>query len=329
MEIYSPLTAVTSSIAFHQRDADVESGCQTPSTEQEISRANRLLTTKLTFVHSAEFEQEEAETRILHAPLALPRSPDERLKRPGAPVSGRSDLCREKPLSRELERDLFRRMNFLKFLGAAARRCLDPESPSVSRMNRIEQLISDAAEIRNRIVSANQRLIASIARRFQPASPEFDELISDANLTLMKAVGRFDYNRGLRFSTYVTHAVRRDFYRRYKRNSRRQRRETAICPEDLIQMFQTPAADDGHARQTLQMRCVKDLIGQYLSARDRSILDLRYGLSSDDGGRTLEQVGAELGLSKERVRQLQLRSIERIRALMQHGSSAFEPPERF
>ena len=206
-------------------------------------------------------------------------------------------------------------MNFLKYRANAQRSRLNPERPKVELLNQIEQDLTDADSTRNYLVRANLRLVVSIARKFVAETNTLDELISDGNLILMKAVDRFDYGRGFRFSTYATHAVQREFFQRYKTVQRRRVTEVATDPEILLQSVACPEDFRERIVQERQLTYLKEIMSTCLEPRESEIVDLRFGLNSDDGGQTLREVGEKLNISKERVRQLQTRAIEKIQEL--------------
>src|SRR6056297_4135218 len=80
-------------------------------------------------------------------------------------------------------------------------------------MDRIEQLYEQAVKTKNQIVQANLRLVVSIAKRHMNSTDDFFGLISDGNMSLIRAVEKFDYSRGNKFSTYATWAIMKNFAR--------------------------------------------------------------------------------------------------------------------
>ena len=104
-------------------------------------------------------------------------------------------------------------MNFLLHQASVHRSLLSIERPSRVRLELVEKLVALAEWHRDRIVEANLRQVFSIVKKFVNPSNTFDDLLSDGIVGLIRAVEKFDYDRGFRFSTYATQVVRRNSYR--------------------------------------------------------------------------------------------------------------------
>src|SRR6185436_8873392 len=102
-----------------------------------------------------------------------------------------AELYLTRLLSADDEICLFRRMNYLKFRANALRSTLDPHTADLRSIDAIERLLTMARETRDQIITANLRLVVSIARRFASELNSFDDLLSDGNLILMRAVEKF------------------------------------------------------------------------------------------------------------------------------------------
>ena len=116
-------------------------------------------------------------------------------------------------LTREQEAHLFRKMNYLKYQASKLRETLDVDRPKRRLMDRIENLYEESVATKNQIISANLRLVVSIAKRYIGPAEDFFELVSDGNMSLIRAVEKFDVSRGNRFSTYATWAIMKNFAR--------------------------------------------------------------------------------------------------------------------
>src|SRR5436309_1719473 len=111
------------------------------------------------------------------------------------------------------ERALFLKFNFRKFQFVQARRRLEPQFARVRELSAMEGYLRRAIETKNEIIRANLRLVVSVARKHLRPGLNLMELISEGNLTLMRAVEGFDVHRGHKFSTYATLALMKGFAR--------------------------------------------------------------------------------------------------------------------
>ena len=288
-----------------------------------MARTRHILETRLTYIDHPSFHDPSARDEIL-APFA--QSVDEWVSRRWQPADRLSPASagRSGPmfLSRDQEAHLFRKMNYLKFRASQLRDQLDPARPSLADLDEIERLQSEAMAVKNRFVEMNQGLVVFIARARLRAGQDLSERLSDGNLALIQAVDGFDFARGNKFSTYATWAIRNALARSVQRSIRR-RYPLALCEESLTV---PDSGTDEHEREEDRERCrsaVRRWLGR-LDQRERRILASRYGIG---GGpkHTLREIGRELGISKERVRQIEERAQAKL--LKMARLEAVEPSE--
>ncbi len=216
-------------------------------------------------------------------------------------------------LTAEQETHLFRKMNYLKYEASCLRATLDEEKPKVHVMSRIEELYDQAVQTKNEIVAANLRLVVSIAKKHISPIAGFFELVSDGNLSLMKAVEKFDYSRGNKFSTYATWAIMRNFARSIPDEKRHRDRfrpsETEVF--ESTEDFRTSRSIE--EKTQLEREHLVNYLMSELSDREKQILASRYGLGWNDSPQTLRQIGADMDVTKERVRQIEIRALAKLR----------------
>ena len=242
---------------------------------------------------------------------------------------------------------------------------------SEKERDELERLVERGQAARERLTVSNLRLVVSIAKRYMNRGLSFLDLIQEGNMGLMKAVEKFDYKRGYKFSTYATWWIRQAITRAIADQSRtirvpvhmietvrelnRVKREyvqahgAAPTLEDLSEItgmsidkikkvenvsqytasLERPIGEEDEdtlgdfiedpsspspTKETFRM-FLKDQLNRALAQldeREREILKLRYGLE-DDHPRTLKDVSLKFNITRERVRQIEIKAIEKLK----------------
>jgi RNA polymerase primary sigma factor len=278
-------------------------------------RAARLLATKLEFMADPSFDEPAAVAEILR-PTPEPGSKQRRVRStaPEGLPSYLASLYDVPLLSPEQERSLFRQMNYFKYRAHQLREGLDPARCDAALLDEIERLQAEALAIKNRIIGANLRLVVSIAKKYARPTNNLFELISDGNMSLIRAVEKFDVARGFKFSTYATWAIAKNFSRTIPEETYRRNRYVTGHSD----LFEAAADDRGDAYQQesdhrRSQEIVREMLGG-LTDRERRILVSRYGIGGADK-QTLQELGRELRITKERVRQIEVRARDKLRRM--------------
>ncbi len=278
-------------------------------------RARKLLARVPDFIDSEEFHEPDADQEILGldgAPGSSEASP--KRKRPSGDLPAYLKELYEMPLlDRDQEHDLFRRYNYLKCKAKTLADTLEAETATTEELNELEVLLNRSDVMRNRIINANLRLVVSIAKKHARRGEDLFHVISDGNISLMKAVEKFDYTRGNKFSTYATWAIMKNYARSIP-DERYQLTRYQTGHDEQLQVQADPHDHVASADRRMEgVRRALDEVLAELPARERMILIRHYGLVGDGTAQTLEEIGKDFDISKERARQLEKRALKKLR----------------
>jgi len=291
--------------------------CRTKASVYRIvseMRAKRLIEQPIEYMDSAEFHRSDAEECILCAPPE-PAKKELRVKAPPGLPPYLASLYSIPLLTKEAEVHHFRKMNFLKFKAAQLQKKVNAAHPRTRDLDQIEELLDRSLDVKNFLIRSNLRLVVSIAKRHIRPNSNFFEMVSDGNMSLIRAIEKFDYTKGNKFSTYATWAIMKNFAR------------SIPAEHTLLDRFRT-GKDEVFQRSTetranefqeelinqKQHQLIMGILSQ-LDGREKDIIMFRFGLTQGTEPQTLEQVGNRFGVTKERIRQLEARALRKLRRI--------------
>ncbi len=242
---------------------------------------------------------------VSHDSFALPES-----QRLYGPVDGDDSPYRTTYMPDDVTRDLSRRMHYAAW---RLSRAVDFRSRACWR----RQYYS----FRDRVVLGNRKLIYRAVRRWMPSAAWADDMVGDCQVVLLQAVAAYNPWLGVRFSTYAFTCLMRALSRLSQRHAAD--RLSRSLPLEALPDGEPrdPAAETPFARAQRIDEYLRDGHA-LLSPREKEVLLRRFSLDERTKSETLEQVGRELGLSKERVRQVQASALGKLRQALLGGTTA-------
>jgi len=314
--IYNALKSGTSALALSRQYNRTQSSIRRIANE---ARAQKLLSEPIEFMDSPEFTEPNAENIIMGPP---PVTKKKRMTKapPGLPPYLTS-LYDTPLLTREDEQYYFRKMNYLKYKANSLREGVQHTYPKSGDLNAIEQLLDKSLEIKNFLIRSNLRLVVSVAKRYIEPNTNLFELVSDGNMSLMRAIEKFQYTKGNRLSTYATWAIMKNFARSVPKEREHKKRFQNSDP--TVETGVISGMEDHRTNGSLlklqnasQREKIKELLTR-INERDAEIIRLRFGLTPGTKPQTLQKVGEHFGVTKERIRQLEARAFKKLQKIAQ------------
>ena len=296
-------------------------------------RVDRILHEKYEYVDHELFSlpDDEAVDQVLRKPDPVPR-PDTSWYQPvmssalsATPARSLGSVL----LTAAQERVIFLQYNYARFRVCrlrdelASQQSIDPDQ--AREMLKWDDLAQDR---RDQIAQINLALVLAMAKRTRMSEMDFGDMVSEGNMALLRAIDKFDAGRGFKFSTYACRAILKAFSRAGVKLSRYR----GLFPTDF-----DPAMERSDFNETRRAEHELDCADEVklivtrniadLSDIEREVIGHRFNVTEAPADKkagqhkplTLEQVGKRIGVTKERVRQIQNKALEKIRVTLEEG----------
>ncbi|MCU0688943.1 MAG: sigma-70 family RNA polymerase sigma factor [Phycisphaerales bacterium] len=281
-----------------------------------------VMATEQDFIDSPAFYEDDASQKIYEEAPEIPK-PDTTWYHPVMDdLSGRTRTIKHAQqviLTGAQEKVLFHQFNYARYRIWKIQQdvwATPSRNPTLEQAHEILRWYRKSDLIREQIANTNLALVLAMAKRARMSEVDFADLVSEGNMALLRAVDKFDAGRGYKFSTYACRAILKAFSRQGMKLSKYRQR----FPTDF-----DPKLEKSNFLETKRATFEKDLAGEVkrivlenrceLTDVERTVIEHRFGLESGelDKPMTLEQVGQIIGVTKERVRQIQNKAMEKIR----------------
>jgi len=282
------------------------------SGEKHVARIARL---KLSDKHKHDLQE------ILATPVAYVH--DERFRRPvamAAIMQQNIDVLPGTTLTPQEEQILFLRLNYARYkMDQLRRRLLRVAKWTKKNVLELLEFNQKQLDVRSKIAGSNLGLVLAMAKRVSYYGVEMADLVSEGNVALLRTINLFNCSRGCKFSTYACNAILKSFSRAAKHSYRYRN----LFPVQFELAFEKSDHTDWLRQERYhdQVQEVRNIMHNNLadlSEIELSVLRNRFPINKENPEPlTLKQVGEQLDLSKERVRQIQKKAITKLREIVE------------
>ncbi|MFW6059334.1 MAG: sigma-70 family RNA polymerase sigma factor [Phycisphaeraceae bacterium] len=306
----------------HQRVSQARS--KRPLSLKDQATVKQVLTEGYDYIHHEMFDQPAAEAERQIFDEAPPiQKPDTSWYHPV--MDNLTDARTQKNVGTVLltakeEQALFLQFNYCRYRVNQIRAELAEQSEiDPTRAREMLKWYRKAEGYRDQIAQTNLALVLAMAKRTRMSEVDFADLVSEGNMALLRAVDKFDVARGFKFSTYACRAILKAFSRSgVKLSKYRQMFPTDFDPKLEKSDHQERKRDQHEDDCVDELKHIIHKNQAELSQIEQEVIQHRFAINKPEGAPdaqplTLEQVGKIIGVTKERVRQIQNKALEKIR----------------
>jgi len=219
------------------------------------------------------------------------------------------------------EKLMFLRFNFAKLRLSVLQRRIRREGLTRSLAEQVLEWHRRFEHYREYLVRTNLALVLAMAKRTRLADVDFAEIVSEGNMALLRSVDKFSVDRGFKFSTYACRAILKAFSRTSMKSSKHRTRFPMEFEPDMERSDWQDRRRDAVEEDCIdELKAIVDRNLADLSNVEETVIRRRFNWEqAEESGMTLEEVGKIIGVTKERVRQIQNKALAKIRGVMEDG----------
>ena len=219
------------------------------------------------------------------------------------------------------ERLMFLRFNYAKLRLTRLQKLIKKDGLTKERADQFLEWHRRFEHFREYLVRTNLALVLAMAKRTRLGDVDFAEVVSEGNMALIRAVDKFNVDRGFKFSTYACRAILKAFSRTALKSSRHKSRFPVEFEPDMEKSdWQDRRRDQVEEDCIDELKAIVDRNLADLSNVEETVIRRRFNWQQqEESPLTLEEVGQIIGVTKERVRQIQNKALTKIRVVMEDG----------
>ncbi len=216
------------------------------------------------------------------------------------------------------ERLMFYRFNYCKMRLSQLQRNFRADAMTVKMGREFLEWHRKFEHVREYLVRTNLALVLAMAKRFRVSELDFADVVSEGNMALLRAVDKFDVDRGFKFSTYACRAILKAFSRTAMKTSRHRMRFPVEFEPDFEKSDWQEKRHEAVAEDCIdELKVIVDHNLADLSDIEHTVIRRRFNWKqADESALTLDALGQIIGVTKERVRQIQNKALAKIRVVM-------------
>jgi len=225
------------------------------------------------------------------------------------------------------ERLMFQRFNYSKLRLSRLQRKIHQDGLTKESAEQFLEWHRRFEHFREYLVRTNLALVLAMAKRTRLGDIDFAEIVSEGNMALIRAVDKFNVDRGFKFSTYACRAILKAFSRTALKATRHRTRFPVEFEPDMEKSDWSDRKHDAVEEDCIdELKQIVDRNLADLSNVEETVIRRRFNWQQhDDSPMTLEEVGQVIGVTKERVRQIQNKALAKIRLVLEDGVLRTKP----